>query len=203
MSASWKRTYGSAGWIFEAQKFKALPKDMKLSANDSAYNTVVGVLSIPSMRHEMSKPNLQKMELQKKLNNIFHSLKLSGLKLENKTTVVKDPKNPSYSENYPYTNFKFTDVAYRLPMSWVKLLKDIGGVEFESISWNAKKHSWEYVGKIYELTPAQIKKDEEALKKAEEEKKKAQNNASATTNSQNVVATPSNTVNINNDKKQN
>lgn len=173
LSAVWKRTYGSAGWIFEAQKFKALPEDMKLSASDSAYNNVIGVLPIPSMKHTLSKPTLQKMEIQKKLNSIFHSLKLSGLKLDNKTTVVKDPKNPSYSANYPYTSFKFTDVAYRLPLSWVKLLKDVGGVEIDSILWNAKKHNWEYVGKIYELTPEQIKKDEEAQKKAEEEKNKA------------------------------
>ncbi|MCR5506584.1 MAG: type 4b pilus protein PilO2 [bacterium] len=174
LSSVWKRTYGTAGWIFEAQKFGTLSKDIKLSASDSGYNTVIGLLAIPSMKHEISKPTLQKIEIQRKLNGIFHSLKLSGLKLENKSTVVKDPNNPSYSENYPYTAFKFSDVAYRLPLSWVKLLKDIGGVEIDSISWNAKKKTWDYVGKIYELTPAQIKKDEEALKKAEEEKNKQQ-----------------------------
>ncbi len=210
LSSVWKRTYGSAGWIFEAQKFKALPKDMKLSASDSAYNAVIGVLSIPSMKHGPSKPNLQKMEIQKKLNSIFHSLKLSGLKLENKTTVVKDPKNPSYSENYPYTSFKFTDVAYRLPLSWIKLLKDVGGLELESISWNAKKHNWEYVGKIYELTPAQIKKDEEALKKAEEEKNKTAEDKTKEANSsqqsiEDTLLNNKNTANIpvNADKKQN
>ncbi|MBR1544686.1 MAG: type 4b pilus protein PilO2 [Alphaproteobacteria bacterium] len=177
ISSVWKRTYGTAGWIFEAQKFGTLSKDIKLSASDSRYDTVVGLLDIPSMKHEYSKPTLQKIEIQKKLNGIFHSLKISGLKLENKSTVVKDPKNPSYSENYPYTSFKFTDVAYRLPLSWVKLLKDVGGVEIDSISWNAKKKTWDYAGKIYELTPAQIKKDEDALKKAEEEKNKpAENN---------------------------
>ena len=124
-ASSWKRTYGSAGWIFEAQRFGAIPKDMKLAANDSGYNTIVGVLQIPEMKHITSKPTLEKVDVQKKLNGIFHSLKISGLKLDNKTTVVKDPKNSVYSATYPYTSFKFTDVAYRLPLSWVKLFKDI------------------------------------------------------------------------------
>ena len=181
LSATWKRSYGTAGWIFEAQKFGVLPKDMKLSASDSAYNTVLGVLQIPDMKRVYSKPNLEKGDIQKKLNGIFHSLKLTGLKLENKNTVVKDPKNPSYSATYPYTSFKFTDVAYRLPLGWVKLLKDVGAVEVDTISWNGKKKNWEYSGKIYELTPAMIKKEEEERKKAEEEKNKAMNNAQAQT----------------------
>ena len=165
LASSWKRTYGSAGWIFEAQRFGAIPKDMKLAANDSGYNTIVGVLQIPEMKHITSKPTLEKVDVQKKLNGIFHSLKISGLKLDNKTTVVKDPKNSVYSATYPYTSFKFTDVAYRLPLSWVKLFKDIGGVELDTISWNAKRKTWEYSGKIYEVTPEQIKKDEAAKNK--------------------------------------
>ena len=48
-------------------------------------------------------------------------------------------------------------------------------------SWNGKKKNWEYSGKIYELTPAMIKKEEEERKKAEEEKNKAMNNAQAQT----------------------
>ena len=172
LSATWKRTYGNAGWIFEAQKFGSIPKNMKLASSDSAYNTVLGILDIPSVKHSSSKPTLQKVEIQKRLNGIFHSLKLSGLKLDNKSVIVKDPKNKSYSESYPYTEFKFSDVAYRLPLSWVRLLKDIGGVEIDSISWDERKKEWTYSGKIYELTDKQIKKDEEALKKAQAEKEK-------------------------------
>ena len=202
LSSVWKRSYGNAGWIFEAQKFGSLPKEIKLSASDSAYNTVLGILPIPSMKHISSKPTLQKVDIQKKLNDIFHSLKLSGMKLENKSTIVKDPKNPSYTGNYPYTSFKFTDVAYRLPLSWVKLLKDIGGVELDSISWNEKKHYWEYAGKVYELTPEQIKKDEEALKKAEEEKNKPAEQAgqgnTANTSSATVEANTSGVAGTNN-----
>ena len=77
------------------------------------------------MKYSASKPNLTKEELQKKLNSIFHSIKLSGLKLENKKTTVKSPNNPSYSKDYPYTSFKFTDKMCRLPLNWVKTFKDI------------------------------------------------------------------------------
>ena len=176
---------------------------MKLSASDSAYNTVLGVLQIPDMKRIYSKPNLEKGDIQKKLNGIFHSLKLTGLKLENKNTVVKDPKNPSYSATYPYTSFKFTDVAYRLPLGWVKLLKDVGAVEIDTISWNGKKKNWEYTGKIYELTPAMIKKEEEERKKAEEEKNKAANNAQAQTQPATTPAQSVAPVNNTNNTKQN
>lgn len=202
LSSIWKRSYGTAGWIFEAQKFGTLPKDMTLSASDSAYNTVLGVLAIPSMNHVSSKPNLKKDEIQKKLNGIFHSLKLTGLKLENKNTVVKDPKNPSYSENYPYTSFKFTDVAYRLPLNWMNLLKGVNGVEMDSISWDARKKTWSYAGKIYELTPAQIKKDEEAQKKAEEEKNKKNEVKPVSENSNNNVTEANKTVTAGDEKQK-
>ncbi len=174
ISSLWKRSYGTAGWIFEAQQFGVLHENMKLSANDSSYNNVLGVLAIPSVNHINSKPNMSKEEIQIKLNGIFHSLKLTGLKLENKKVTIKDPNNPSYSRDYPYTSFKFSDAAYRLPMDWVNMFKDIGGIEFESITWDNNKKQWNYVGKVYERTKEMEREEEEALKKALEEKNKAE-----------------------------
>jgi len=185
LDTTWKRTYGSAGWVFEAQKFGYLPEKMELNSNDSSYNSIRGRLQIPVMKHRESKPLLMKAELQQKLNGIFQSLKIDGLKLEDKKITVKDPKNSSYSKDYPYTAFKFVDNASRIPLDWVKMFSTIDGVEIDSISWDNKKHIWSYSGKIYETTP-QMQKDEaveaqklaaEEAKKAEEEAKKAEEEA--------------------------
>ncbi len=178
LSSLWKRTYGSAGWIFEAQQFGAIPEKMKLSANDSSYNTVLGTLAIPVVKHKSGKPTLTKIEIQRKLNGIFHSLKLSGLKLDNKKVTVKDPKNPSYAKDYPYTGFKFTDSVSRIPLDWVKMFNEIPSIELESISWDNKRKQWSYAGKVYELTQQMIDEEEKAKKKAEEDaKKKAEEEA--------------------------
>ena len=185
LNTNWKRTYGSAGWVFEAQKFGYLPEKMEISSNDNSYNSVRGRLMIPMMKHRDSKPTLMKAELQQKVNGIFQALKINGLKLDDRKVTVKDPKNSSYAKDYPYTAFKFTDGASRIPLDWVKMFKSIEGVEMDSISWDDKKHAWSYSGKIYEITP-QMKKDDaveqqkaaaEEAKKAEEEANKAEEEA--------------------------
>ncbi|MGN0929555.1 MAG: type 4b pilus protein PilO2 [Alphaproteobacteria bacterium] len=174
LKATWKRGYGTAGWIFEAQRYGNLPKEMVLSAENSAYNTVTGTIDIPVIKHISQVPTLTKEEIQKKLNDIFQSLKLSTFKLNNSKTTVKDPNNPSYIKDYPYTSFSFTDAAYRLPLDWVKLFGEINSIEFTSIKWDNTNRRWTYDGRIYELSPAMIKEQEEQEKKKalEEEKKK-------------------------------
>lgn len=178
MKSTWKRGYGTAGWIFEAQRYGNLPQEMILSAENSAYNAVTGTIDIPAIKHFNQMPTLTKEEIQKKLNDIFQSLKLSTFKLNNGKTTVKDPNNPSYIKDYPYTSFSFTDAAYRLPLDWVKLLGEINSIEFTSIKWDNTNRRWTYDGRIYELTPEMIKEKEEAEKKAlEEEKKKKEEEA--------------------------
>ena len=201
MKASWRRGYGTAGWIFEAQRFGNLPQNIKLSADTSAYNSVTGVIYIPFIKHISQTPTLQKEEIQKKLNDIFQSLKLSTFRLSDGKNTVKDKNNPSYVKDYPYTSFSFTDAAYRLPLDWVKLLSEINSIEFTSITWNNNNRRWTYEGRIYELTPQMIKeaeqkKLEEEKKKAEEEKKKAEE---ATANSE--VGTSENTTQVNENAK--
>ena len=93
--------------------------------------------------------------------------------MDNKKITVKDPKNPAYAKDYPYTSFKFTDKAFRLPLDWTKMFKDIQGVQFDSIIWNNNKKEWSYSGKIYEKTPEMIKEEEDKAK-AELEKSKKQ-----------------------------
>lgn len=206
-SSSWKRSYGTAGWIFEAQKFGVIPKDMKLSAKDSSYNNVVGTLVIPMIEHSLSRPNLTKTEIQQKLNGIFQSLKISGLKLDNKKITVKDPKNSSYAKDYPYTSFKFTDKAFRLPLDWTKMFKDIQGLQFDSIIWNNKKKEWTYSGKIYEKTPEMIKEEEDKAKAELEKSNKvdvvdSKKNAEGNLASQ-APTSPVNTTSVDNATQQN
>ncbi|MBD5405343.1 type 4b pilus protein PilO2 [bacterium] len=177
MKSTWKRGYGTAGWIFEAQRYGNIPKDMVLSADNSAYNNVSGVITIPVIKHTNQTPTLTKEEIQQKLNDIFQSLKLSTFKLNNGKTTVKDPHNPSYIKDYHYTTFSFTDAAYRLPLDWVKLLNEINSVEFTSIKWDNNNRRWTYEGRVYELTPEMIKEQEAAKKKLEEEEKKKQEEA--------------------------
>lgn len=174
MKSAWKRGYGTAGWIFEAQRYGNLQKEMKLSAENSAYNIVTGTIDIPAIKHLNQTPTLTKEEIQKKLNDIFQSLKLATFKLNNGKTTVKDPNNPSYIKDYPYTSFSFTDAAYRLPLDWVKLLGDINSIEFTSIKWDNTNRRWTYDGIVYELTPEMIKEQEALKLKTEAEEKKKQ-----------------------------
>lgn len=169
MTSNWKRGYGTVGWIFEAQRYGNLPKEMELSADNSSYNSVSGTINIPFIKHTNQAPVMEKNEIQKKLSDIFQSLKLSTFKLHDGKTTIKDKNNPNYIMDYPYTNFSFTDAAYRLPLDWVKLLSEINSIEFTSITWDNKNRRWSYEGRIYENTPALIKQAEQ--KKLEEEKK--------------------------------
>lgn len=150
--SEWKRKYGTVGWIFEAQRFGTLPENLKLSAKDISYNAVIGIIDIPFMKHIDQEPMLSKVEVQKKLNNIFQSLKLTTFALHNGKEVVKDKNNASYVKSYPYTEFVFTDQGFRLPLDWVKLLSDIKSIEFDLIKWDNAQRRWTYEGKIYEKT---------------------------------------------------
>jgi hypothetical protein len=152
MTSQWKRTYGTAGWIFDAQRFGMLSGKIALKAKDTSYNNVAGTVAIPMMKHLKSEPNIQKTTLQKKLRDIFQSLNVASSKLSDGNTVIKDPKNPSYTKEYPFTEFSFTDVAFRLPLDWVKLLAGINSIEFTSIKWDNTNRKWTYEGKIYEKT---------------------------------------------------
>ncbi len=195
LKSTWKRGYGTAGWIFEAQRFGNLPKEMVLVPETSAYNNVIGTIDIPIIKHTEQVPTLQKDEIQKKLNDIFQSLKLSTFKINNGKTTVKDPNNPSYIKDYPHTTFSFTDAAYRLPLDWVKLLSDINSIEFTSIKWDNNNRRWTYDGRVYELTPEMIKEQEAAKKKAEEEEKKKQEEAEAEKKKQEENAVSQNNTN--------
>ncbi len=171
-STNWRRAFGSPGWIFEAKKFGSIPKIMELKSKDKTYTNVVGTIDIPFVKHEKSEPNLTKVELQKKLNDLFHDLQIKGLRLVDKKQTVKDPNNSSYSKDYLYTEFKFSDASYRMPLDWVKIFKDIKGLEFDSIKWNDKTRKWEYLGKIYEFDLEEFKKKQAEKKKKQEEEKK-------------------------------
>lgn len=168
LSVNWKRTYGSPGWIFEAKKFGYLPEKMVLSADDNSYKTASGNLSLPDMKTINSEPILTKFELQKKLNDLFHSLQVETLRLGDDKIEVKDPENPDYQRIYPYTTFEFSDGVFRLPLDWMNFLKEIKGLELQSIYWNNKDKTWTYKGRIFEYTD-EIEKEKEEAKKREEE----------------------------------
>lgn len=183
LKSTWRRGYGTAGWIFDAQRYGSLPQKMVLSPESSAYNSVIGVIDIPFIKHINQEPTMQKQEIQKTLNDLFQGLKLNEFRLSDEKTQVKDPNNPEYLKEYPYTSFSFSDAGYRLPIDWVKMLKNMTGIEFTSITWDNLTRKWSYVGKIYELTPQMIeekkkqaeqKAKEEEQKRLEEEKKKLQ-----------------------------
>ncbi|MDR3126748.1 MAG: type 4b pilus protein PilO2, partial [Rickettsiales bacterium] len=146
----WKRTYGTSTWIFDSQKYGFLSKAVKLKAQDKSYNTVTGTIDIPMIAHVSREPAFGKVELQKKLTNTFQSIKLVNFKLDDKTLLVKDPNNQEYQKTYRYTSFSFDDAAYRMPLDWVKLLKDMNSIEFNSIKWDNSARKWTYEGKIYE-----------------------------------------------------
>ncbi len=173
LKSNWRRGYGTAGWIFDAQRFGSIPEKMVLTPDNTAYNSVSGILDIPFMKHINQEPTLQKQEIQQKLNDLFQGLKLNNFRLSDEKTQVKDPNNPEYIKDYAYTAFNFTDDGYRLPIDWVKMFKDITAIEFTSISWNNTSRKWSYVGKIYELTPQMIaEKQKQAEQKAKEEEQK-------------------------------
>ncbi len=165
LSSSWKRTYGNVGWIFESQKLGYLYKDIKLSAKDIAYKSVVGKLSIPIMKHVSVKPIIEKTELQKRLNDIFKSINVNVVLSDKKETVKG---NNSYVKEYPYTAFSFDDVSVRLPLDWVNLLKEFKTVSFDNIFWDNKTRKWKYNGRIYEITTDMMKEIENKAKKAHE-----------------------------------
>lgn len=165
VTSQWRRTYGTAGWIFDAQKFGYLPEQITLQPRDNTYNNVYGVMKIPFIKHVSIEPTLAKPEIQQRINDIFQGLHLTSLRLTNKSTNVKDTVDPSKSTDYPYTEFAFSDAAYRLPLDWANLLKDMNSVEFTSIKWDNNTRTWSYEGKIYEKTdkpkPAQPAKPAE------------------------------------------
>ena len=178
LSSSWTRTYGNVGWIFESQKQGYLHKDMKLSAKDTAYKSVVGNLAIPIMKRVSVKPIIEKVELQKRLNDIFKAENVN-VQLTDKKETVKG--TGSYLKEYPYTAFTFNDTMVRLPLDWVRLLKEFKAVSFDNIFWDNKTRQWKYNGRIYELTPEMIKEIEAKAKKEHEAKTKASNMADTKT----------------------
>ncbi len=178
LSSSWNRTYGNVGWIFESQKQGYLHKDMKLSAKDTAYKSVVGNLAIPIMKRVSVKPIIEKVELQKRLNDIFKAENVN-VQLTDKKETVKG--TGSYLKEYPYTAFTFDDSMVRLPLDWVRLLKEFKAVSFDNIFWDNKTRKWKYNGRIYELTPEMIKEIENKAKKEHEAKTKASNMADTKT----------------------
>ena len=127
---------------------------------DISYNNVQGILNIPIMKHVSKKPVLTKVELQKKINGIFHALKNTSLNLTDNSITVKDPNNTSYIREYPYTEFKFKDFVYNLPIDWVNRLKEFEAVSFDSIVWDNSSRTWSYSGKIFEISPSQIEEEE-------------------------------------------
>ena len=171
LSSSWNRTYGNVGWIFEAQKLGYLYKDIKLSAKDIAYKNVVGTIDIPIMKRISVKPIIEKVELQKRLNDIFKSVNVS-VTLNDKKETVKGQN--SYVKDYPYTAFSFNDTSVRLPLDWVKLLR-----EFKA---DNKTRQWKYNGRIYELTPEMIKEIEDKAKKQHDANTKVSVDADKTNN---------------------
>ncbi len=198
MVSNWKRTYGSAGWIFEAQRLGIINKNIKLTAKETGYNNIMGTLDIPIMKHISVKPTLTKFELQKDLNSIFHDLKINDLKLENGKITLKDANNPSYIMDYPYTEFKFSDTTYRMPLDWVKKLDKFKTISFSNILWNNSTRKWNYSGRIYELSPKMIQDIEDAKKKELEKAEKEKKEKELQTNSNNK----NNEINIEKGNKQ-
>jgi hypothetical protein len=162
VTSNFKRTYGTASWLFEAQRLNLLSNKIGLRATDTNYNMIVGTVDIPMVKRTSAAPAMDKAELQKSLTDRFHSLKIDHFKLEDRTQTVADPNAPppdpkaprtakqKGGKTYPYTNFTFTDVAYRLPLDWVKMLENTNSLEFTSIKWDNVSRKWSYEGKIFE-----------------------------------------------------
>jgi hypothetical protein len=152
ITSQWRRTYGIAGWIFNAQRFGYLSDKINLQARDSTYNNVFGVTNIPSMRHVSIEPTLTRSEIQQRMNDIFQGLRITSLRLTNKTTNVRDPADPARSRDYQFTEFSFSDAAFRLPLDWANRLIEMNSIEFTSIKWDNNNRTWSYEGRIYEKT---------------------------------------------------
>jgi hypothetical protein len=151
MTANYRRTYGTAEWIFrDARALGALPKHMTLKAADSAYNNVIGAVDIPMVKHKSEKPAQEKAEIQKALSDLFQSIKIDNFRFEDKAETVASPDDPAERKSYPYTQFAFTDVSFRLPLDWVNLMSGIKSIEITSIKWDNSTRKWTYEGKIYE-----------------------------------------------------
>ena len=84
------------------------------------------------------------------MSDIFQGLHLNSLRLANKVMSVKDTADEKKTIDYPYTEFVFSDAAYRLPFDWANLLKVMNSVEFTSIKWDNSNRTWTYEGRIYE-----------------------------------------------------
>ncbi|MDR0367035.1 MAG: type 4b pilus protein PilO2, partial [Rickettsiales bacterium] len=163
MTANYKRVYGSASWLFEAQKLGLLSPRIVLRSADANYSRIVGEAEIPLVRRGSFEPKLEKAALQELLTDRFHAFKIHGFKLDNREDFVPDPSAPSDPKAprgakkkgvaFPYTYFSFADAAYRLPLDWVKLLNDANSLEFSLIKWDNMSRRWSYEGRVFELVP--------------------------------------------------
>jgi len=150
MVATYQRTYGTAEWIMgDAQRFNVLPPQMNLRAADSAFNSVIGTISIPMVRRRSEEPNMRKTEIQREVSAIFQSLRIDNFRFEDRVETIGS-EQADLRRNYPFTGFSFADVSWRLPLDWVNLFSGIKSVEITSIKWDNTTRKWSYEGRIYE-----------------------------------------------------
>ena len=152
MAASFRRTYGTAGWIFDAKDFGRLPGEMELKATDSSYNSILGSIAIPMVRRAAVPPLYDKPTIQKRMSDVFQSLRIDNFRFEDKTETRSNPRDPQDKKSFSYTLFTFTDVMWRQPIYWVNVLAEMKSVEISTIKWDNTNKKWTYEGKIYEKT---------------------------------------------------
>ena len=150
MVSNFRRTFGTAEWIMgDAQRLGILPSYMVLRAADSAFNSVIGTIEMPMVLRRSQAPNMRKAEVQREVSAIFQSLRIDNFRFDDRVEAVA-AENAELRRNYPFTEFSFTDVSWRLPLDWVNLLSNIKSVEITSIKWDNATRMWSYEGRIYE-----------------------------------------------------
>ncbi|MCL2439453.1 MAG: type 4b pilus protein PilO2 [Alphaproteobacteria bacterium] len=169
-TANFRRTYGSATWLFEAQKEGLISEHFNLVAQDKMYNLVVGTIQIPVMGRINSAPTpgMEKIPLQKQLVDRFQSMKIPSFNIKDETITLnregrvaaatRQPGAANETFTYRITGLTFTDIAYRTPLEWTRILGDFNSLEFTSIKWDNGRRVWSYEVRIFEY-------DEDLMKK--------------------------------------